>query len=171
MALDVDLDETDRRQIEVVQPLFGYDDLRELMTSKPVCVGDGAQRRDVSHLHGYSQCRGAAVGRDRAPFYSNGLSENTLSKFWLAGIGFGSNDRLRKPGEVPRIKSEVNADIDRGSIRADILSTKWISRSLSFDNMYCLYFRYCHSEGEMLRRLADSLFIDNNSRPERATIE
>jgi hypothetical protein len=34
-----------------------------------------------------------------------------------------------------------------------------------------LYFRYCHSEGEMLRRLADSLFIDNNSRAERATIE
>src|SRR6187399_1593200 len=51
------------------------------------------------------------------------------------------------------------------------LSTKCISRSESLDNIYCLYFRYCHSEGEMLRRLADSLFIDNNSRAERATIE
>ena len=51
------------------------------------------------------------------------------------------------------------------------LSTKWISRSESFDHIYCLYFRYCHSEGEMLRRLADRLFIDNNSGTERATIE
>src|SRR6186713_27254 len=51
------------------------------------------------------------------------------------------------------------------------LSTKCISRSESFDNIYCLYFRYCHSEGEMLRRLADSLFMENNSGAERATIE
>src|SRR5690348_12489147 len=61
MTLNVDLDEPDRRQIEIVQPLFGNDDLREFVPAERVCIGNGTQRRNVPHRDRYSQCRRTAI--------------------------------------------------------------------------------------------------------------